>query len=122
MAFWRRIYNPADAYGGEVITGWAARLYPYLTIDGVAGEPNPLLDLPIDQPRDLTPAGNFGYQGPGIRSDAVPATLSKVTVDVNDITGKTGQITHWITCRLTETSARHPLEAKLRPRPGPPRR
>ena len=30
-AFWRRIYNPVDAYGGEVITGWVARLYPYLT-------------------------------------------------------------------------------------------
>jgi hypothetical protein len=28
--FWRRIYNPIDAYGGDVITGWAARFYPYL--------------------------------------------------------------------------------------------
>jgi hypothetical protein len=230
------VYSPADAYGGEVITGWAARLYPYLTSGGVAGGPNPLLDLPIDQPRDLTPAGSFGYQGPGIRSDAVPATLSKVTVNVSDIaggdnrvvalhaglagitqdddgalrpvagwhlapaaadinevidrliashqvtppsparmgfapaevtaiydrigsaalfggswrllpvaehreawvadtlrsilaiidlpdgrsiaatTGKTGQITHWITCRLTETGTGHPLEVKLRPR------
>jgi hypothetical protein len=25
-AFWRRIYNPVDAYGAEVITGWSARL------------------------------------------------------------------------------------------------
>ncbi len=30
IEFWRRIYNPADAYGGEVITGWAARFYPNL--------------------------------------------------------------------------------------------
>jgi hypothetical protein len=87
VAFWRRIYSPADAYGGEVITGWAARLYPYLTNNGVTGEPNPLLDLPIDQPRDLTATGGFGYQGPGIRSDRVPAVLSKVTVNVNDIVG-----------------------------------
>jgi hypothetical protein len=87
VAFWRRIYNPADAYGGDVITGWAARLYPYLIANGVAGEPNPLLDLPIDQPRDLTPAGHFGYDGPGIRSSQVPAGLSKVTVNVNDAAG-----------------------------------
>ncbi len=87
VAFWRRIYNPADAYGGKVITGWAARLYPYLTWRGVAGEPNPLLDLPIDEPRDLTAPGRMGYQGPGIRSDRVPAVLSKVMVNVNDVAG-----------------------------------
>jgi hypothetical protein len=87
VAFWRRIYNPADAYGGEVITGWAARLYPYLTRRGVAGGPNPLLDLPIDEPRDLTAPGRMGYRGPGIRSDMVPAVLSTVTVNVNDVAG-----------------------------------
>jgi hypothetical protein len=82
--FWRRIYNPADAYGGEVITGWVARLYPYL--HGFAGldQPNPLLELPIDEPRELT-VGRMGYNGPGIRSDAVPAMLSRVVVTVNDV-------------------------------------
>ncbi|MFC5104803.1 DUF4419 domain-containing protein [Kibdelosporangium philippinense] len=30
LAFWKRIYNPADAYGGQVINGWIPRLYPYL--------------------------------------------------------------------------------------------
>jgi hypothetical protein len=84
--FWRRVYNPADAYGGEVITGWIARLYPYLKSGGAVDCPNPLLDLPIDQPRDRTPNGDrFGYRGPGIRSDNVPAVLSTVTVNVNDI-------------------------------------
>lgn len=83
--FWQRIYNPADAYGGEVITGWIARLYPYLKSDGAINRPNPLLDLPIDQPRDRTPNGDrSGYRGPGIRSYNVPAVLSTVTVNVND--------------------------------------
>jgi hypothetical protein len=83
--FWRRIYNPADAYGGEVITGWIARLYPYLESGGAVDWPNPLLDLEIGQPRDLTPnGGRFGYQGPGIRSDQVPAVLSTATVNVHD--------------------------------------
>ncbi|ONH23317.1 DUF4419 domain-containing protein [Pseudofrankia asymbiotica] len=27
-AFWRRIYNPIDAYGGEMITGWARGSIP----------------------------------------------------------------------------------------------
>jgi hypothetical protein len=81
--FWQRIYNPADAYGGELITGWAARLYPYLENDGGIDRPNPLLDLPIDQPRDL-PSGPMVYAGPGVRSDSVPATLSRVIVNVND--------------------------------------
>jgi hypothetical protein len=82
VAFWRRIYNPADAYGGEVITGWAARLYPYLEAGGAVSWPNPLLDLPVGEPRDLTPDGHMGYHGPGITSDAVPATLSKATVNI----------------------------------------
>ncbi|MCW2912115.1 MAG: hypothetical protein JWN52_183, partial [Actinomycetia bacterium] len=86
-AFWRRIYSPVDAYGGEVITGWAARLYPYLTGGGVVNEPNPLLELPIDEPREVTVDDVMGYRGPGIRSDRVPATLSRVTVNVNDRAG-----------------------------------
>jgi hypothetical protein len=85
--FWRRIYNPADAYGGEVITGWVARLYPYLEHDGTVGQPNPLLDLPIDQPRELT-SGRMGYAGPGVRSDQVPATIARVIVNVNDRVGR----------------------------------
>lgn len=82
-AFWRRIYSPIDAYGGEVITGWAARLYPYLTGEGVVTESNPLLELPIDEPRDATLDGAI-YRGPGVRSDRVPATLSRVIVNIND--------------------------------------
>jgi hypothetical protein len=50
--------------------------------------PNPLLELPIDQPRDLTHKGHLGYDGPGIRSDMVPATLSTVTVNVADAAAK----------------------------------
>ncbi|MEU8118712.1 DUF4419 domain-containing protein [Spirillospora sp. NPDC049024] len=86
-AFWRRIYSPIDAYGGEVITGWAARFYPYLTGDGELTEPNPLLELPIDEPRDVTTRPGDLYDGPGIGSAAVPATLSRVRIDVNDRVG-----------------------------------
>ncbi|HTJ34610.1 MAG TPA: DUF4419 domain-containing protein, partial [Dactylosporangium sp.] len=83
--FWRRIYNPIDAYGGDVITGWVARFYPYLkgaTVD----VPNPLLDLPIDEPCDVTVRPGDFYSGPGIDSTAVPSTLSRVVVNINDRT------------------------------------
>ncbi|NKZ08196.1 DUF4419 domain-containing protein [Actinomadura latina] len=88
VAFWQRIYNPVDAYGSEVITGWAARFYPYLSDGSEARQPNPLLELPIDEPRGV-PATDGLYRGPGVRSDAVPATLSRVIVNVNDqVSGK----------------------------------
>ncbi len=85
VAFWRRIYNPIDAYGGDVITGWITRLYPYLVSGGVVGAPNSMLDLPIDEPRGLTaPRTSRSYDGPGLRSDAVPDTRARVTVRVVD--------------------------------------
>ncbi|WP_432824797.1 DUF4419 domain-containing protein [Dactylosporangium sp. CA-092794] len=84
--FWRRIYNPADAYGGDVITGWVARFYPYL--QGIAlDRPNALLELPIGEPRDVTAKPGGSYKGPGIRSTSVPAVLSRVVVNVNDRPG-----------------------------------
>ncbi len=83
-AFWRRIYNPVDAYGGELITGWITRLYPYVKRDATVDTRNPMLDLPIDEPRLLTTATQRAYSGPGIRSDSIPATVSRVTVHIVD--------------------------------------
>ncbi|WP_344899093.1 DUF4419 domain-containing protein [Actinomadura meridiana] len=91
IEFWRRIYNPIDAYGGELITGWAARFYPYLVLNGEAAQPNPLLELPIDEPRDVATDPGRRYDGPGIRSDCVPATLSRVRVTINDRVGRVNQ-------------------------------
>ncbi|AEV87320.1 hypothetical protein ACWT_6305 [Actinoplanes sp. SE50] len=76
--FWKRIYNPIDAYGGDKSTGWITRLYPYV---GESGSPNPLLDLPLGEPRNAT--------GPGVSTDAVRATLARVRMLVeNAITGE----------------------------------
>ncbi|WP_203897118.1 DUF4419 domain-containing protein [Virgisporangium aliadipatigenens] len=81
--FWRRIYNPVDAYGGEMITGWVTRFYPYLKGTSV-DVPNSMLDLPVGEPRDVPSSGERFYRGPGLRSTSVPATLSKVIVNLND--------------------------------------
>jgi Domain of unknown function (DUF4419) len=42
--FWRHIYSPKEVYGGNVVTGWLADLFPYLNND--TGSPtvrNPIL-------------------------------------------------------------------------------
>ncbi|MFC0435931.1 DUF4419 domain-containing protein [Kutzneria buriramensis] len=82
--FWQRIYNPADAYGGKLITGWIARFYPYLRYNGVADNPNPLLDLPIGEPRNVVVDRHGGADCPSIRTDYVPATLSQAVVRINN--------------------------------------
>ncbi|GAA2874767.1 hypothetical protein Acy02nite_36800 [Actinoplanes cyaneus] len=75
-SFWQRILKLRSASGGDRAPGWITRLYPYL---GDEDEPNPLLDLPID---DMT--------GPGIVTLDVPATLSRVKVAYeNRVTGQT---------------------------------
>lgn len=84
VAFWRRIYNPGDAYGGDVITGWVTRLYPYVEATGTFDRPNPMLALPIDEPKLLTKSNKDKYSGPGLRSSEIPATVSRVNVRVVD--------------------------------------
>ncbi|WP_433199766.1 DUF4419 domain-containing protein [Dactylosporangium sp. CS-047395] len=79
VAFWQRIYSPADAYGGDVVTGWVTRFYPYLNGGAVPDRPNPMLELPIGEPRDTGPD-----TPPGLTSTDVPATLSRVVVNLND--------------------------------------
>lgn len=76
--FWKRIYNPVDAYGGDVINGWIARFYPYIGRSGSYDLLNPLLDLPINEPE------NDSTKEHGIRSDNAPATLSKVVIHVQE--------------------------------------
>jgi hypothetical protein len=91
VKFWRRIYNPVDAYGGSRITGWAGRFYPYLKVGGVVREPNPMLALPIDEPKNKPGKGVF-YSGPGISSDCVPDTVSRVNVHVVDLVAKVHRV------------------------------
>jgi hypothetical protein len=87
VAFWRRIYNPADTYGGELITGWITRFYPYLVAQGAPAHRNPMLELAIDEPRNVTRSKKQRYTGPGISSDLVPNSSSRVTVHIIDSFG-----------------------------------
>ena len=42
---------PVDAYGGEIVTGWITRFYPYLQGGGTYDHPNHMLDLRLSDPQ-----------------------------------------------------------------------
>jgi hypothetical protein len=84
-AFWRGIYKPKEAYGWDTITGWIARLYPYVLRAHRVDHRNPLLEEPFRPPARLANHGPF-YDGPGITTQDVPSTLSRALIDVHDQT------------------------------------
>jgi hypothetical protein len=72
-AFFRAIYKPRAAYGWDRITGWIARLYPYVGQGGSYTERNPLLAFALDAEVSADD---------GIRSQDAPAAPSQVLVRV----------------------------------------
>jgi hypothetical protein len=82
--FFRDIYKPQDAYGGEIIVGWSARFYPYVGSGGRFEARNPLLELPLDyRPPKQDQKGPW-YNGVGIRTRDVPASIGTCIVRVED--------------------------------------
>ncbi len=85
VEFFRRIYKPREAYGWDRITGWIARLYPYLRSKrGDYTTPNPLLELPLDHEFAVDDGrrtlDSDYFNGPGIRTFDPPAGPSRVVV------------------------------------------
>lgn len=69
--FWKHIYSPKEMYGGDLITGWVADLFPYL-MHPVTNAPtirNPILAIPRE---NLT-------EEDGISSAKVPTGLSRAS-------------------------------------------
>jgi Domain of unknown function (DUF4419) len=88
IALWKRIYNPKDAYGGDHVTGWITRLYPYV---GEQRKPNPMLKFEMDEPKEVT--GLFAKlvsmikkppDLPGVPLSSFPNTLSRISVRISD--------------------------------------
>ncbi|MDR4469071.1 MAG: DUF4419 domain-containing protein [Nitrospira sp.] len=67
--FWKHIYSPKEMYGGDLITGWLADLFPYLThpITNAATIRNPILATPREK---LT-------EKDGLPSGRIPVSLSR---------------------------------------------
>lgn len=72
--FWRRIYKPTEAYGGDIATGWITNLFPYLRQDGeyAATRVNHLLQIPVAE----------RTASDGIRGGSFPASVCDVPVRI----------------------------------------
>jgi hypothetical protein len=72
LAFWQGIYKPKKIYGGELIAGWLAELFPYLkdSVTQIPSVRNPILRIARV---DLTAKD-------GISSESIPIGLSRVPV------------------------------------------
>lgn len=67
--FWKHIYNPKEMYGGDLITGWVADLFPYLT--------HPITNAPtIRNPILATPREKLTEKD-GLSSAVIPTGLSR---------------------------------------------
>ena len=78
--FWKHICKPQSMYGGEVITGWLADLFPYLK-DGITNSPtykNPILETPREE---LT-------INHGIPPASFPTGISQASFSANTPQGK----------------------------------
>lgn len=83
-AFWQRILDPVGEGSATMVTGWIARLFPYVVGDGVPGaRPNLLLELPLEEPGDLTD-GVRPDRVCGVRPEDVRAMMSRVVVHLED--------------------------------------
>lgn len=74
--FWRCIYKPQPVYGGELITGWLADLFPYILdfVTRVANVRNPVLEI---NNCDLPKKGEISF---GIDARSLPLGLSQVPI------------------------------------------
>jgi hypothetical protein len=84
LDFWRCIYKPKAIYGGDVISGWIADLFPYLQhhMSKAPTQRNPLLDmtcceLPNSSIEESSPIA-FGGNWDGIHPNSIPLGLSEV--------------------------------------------
>ncbi len=91
VGFWQDIYKPARAYGEERITGWIARLFPYVSGDGKYDVRNPMLaephaELVAAAARELeeSPMGTRR----GVSSSDLPAGRGSVRIQVVPIGGQ----------------------------------
>ncbi|MFW5739686.1 MAG: DUF4419 domain-containing protein [Myxococcota bacterium] len=83
VELWRELYKPRKAYGWARITGWIARLFPYLARNGRYDRPNPLLELShADVVSAPAPTDRGWYEGPGITTADVPFGTSSVLVQL----------------------------------------
>ncbi len=78
QTFWRHIFSPKDVYGGHLITGWLADLFPYIKdpITNAATVRNPILAIPREQ---LTTKDGLSSGNIPVGLSRAPFTLSSTS-------------------------------------------
>ena len=71
LEFWQHIYKPKEVYGGDVITGWLADLFPYLK-DEITHNPTQQNDI-LSIPRAEITVKD------GVRLESLPVGLSETS-------------------------------------------
>lgn len=82
VAFFRRIYKPQEAYSRDRVTGWIARLWPYVARNGGFDQRNPLLALPLDLEACETSASQLAAAS--VAAQDVPAGPSSCLFQVRN--------------------------------------
>jgi hypothetical protein len=85
LEFWQCIYKPKPVYGGELITGWLADLFPYLQDDRTHAPTvrNPLLVMDrceLPKTDALESHNSFFSKVDGIAPNRIPLGLSMVSL------------------------------------------
>ncbi len=78
--FWKHIYSPKEMYGGDLITGWVADLFPYVT-HPVTNAPtirNPILAIPRES---LTEEDGLSPRKIPVGLSRAPFTLKLASTD-----------------------------------------
>ena len=84
LEFWRSIYKPKKIYGGELITGWLADLFPYIIGSNHTGDSSPTIKNPVlSVPRHELTTDH------GISPGALPRGISRVPVTLETETTET---------------------------------
>lgn len=82
VAFFKRIYKPQVNYSADRVTGWIARLWPYVFEGGSFRARNPLLQFTLDWQAPEAP--HMQFNGPGIPARHVPSGPSRCLFEVRN--------------------------------------
>jgi hypothetical protein len=75
LEFWQHIYKPEELYGGDLITGWLADLFPYIRDASHTGNSSPTVRNPVlSVPRHQLRVAN------GIEPGLLPHGISRVPI------------------------------------------
>lgn len=133
--FWQHIFSPQEVYGGSLITGWLADLFPYIK-DSITAAPtvrNPILEIPrahLISERGLSPKrvptglsrAPFLVKSPGQPGKEMELIAGFIGVKQEANTGQLEPEIGWAVLEQDETSRVFTLLASVATPSAPPQK